>query len=292
MKTTEIIGEILFDNNMPLIKMWNVSVSPGQRPYWKHSHTRFEITVVASGGGEYTVENQVYPMREGDVFVFSSNEEHCITKVSQEGLTITNLHFEPRYLEKSASIGEDSFIELCFSHSDKFKNRIPSSEAEYIRTCHNNIKEEFIKKEKEYSVSIRANLNLLIINLLRHHNYEAHETYDKKSNLKNILSVFDYIDKNFAENLTLNELAEVAGLTPNYLSFLFKKLNGISLWDYITAKRTEKAAALIVSGSAQTFLDIATECGFNNTANFNKAFKKHKGLTPSELKKNPKLLYH
>jgi len=38
-------------------------------------------------------------------------------------------------------------------------------------------------------------------------------------------------------------------------------------------------------------LDIALRCGFNNTVNFNKAFKKHKGITPSQLRKDPKLLY-
>ena len=38
--------------------------------------------------------------------------------------------------------------------------------------------------------------------------------------------------------------------------------------------------------------EIATRCGFNNTVNFNKAFRKHKGITPSALRQNPKLLAH
>ena len=94
------------------------------------------------------------------------------------------------------------------------------------------------------------------------------------------------------EEIKLNDLANIAGLSPNYFSHLFKKNNGISLWDYITAKRIEKAINILRHNRELTILEIALECGFNNTTNFNKAFKKQKCLTPSEFRKNPALLYH
>ncbi|MBQ2237067.1 MAG: helix-turn-helix transcriptional regulator [Clostridia bacterium] len=286
------IGEILLQNGNPLLKMWSIHIDTRIRPFINHSHTRFEITVVDSGSGEYTTENAVYPMEPGDVFIFSSSEVHCITKTGKDGLSITNLHFEPRYLSEAFSENSsDSYIDFCFSHSTQFSNRIPAKKAEILRNHHRIIKEEFLNKNDRFSLAVRAHLHLILIDLLRNHNYSA-PTDIHKVNF-DIISVYDYIEQHLSDKLTLNSIASIAGLSPNYFSNIFKKLNSISLWDYITARRIEKATRLICSKKQNlSMLDIALQCGFNNTVNFNKAFKKHRGITPSELRKNPKLLLH
>lgn len=281
------IGELSFQNDKPLLKMWSVNVDRSVRPFIRHSHTRFEITVIDSGSGEYTTENAVYPIFPGDVFVFSSNEIHCITKIDDGGLTITNLHFEPRYLiENSSDAYNGNFIDFCFSHSPEFQNRIPFNKTASLRQNHSMIKQELLGRGNDYATAIRSYLNLILIELIRHHNYQSHVLIGRQNNISNILAVYNYIDEHLDEPMTLRSLAAIAGLSPNYLSHLFKQLNGISLWDYIIAKRIEKAAKLILSPNSNlTMLEIALECGFNNTVNFNKAFKKQKGFTPSELKK-------
>ena len=139
----------------------------------------------------------------------------------------------------------------------------------------------------------KLHLDLILIDLLRNHKYPATNTADKNDNYSKILSVYDYIDKHLNDDLTLDNLAKIANLSPNYLSHIFKQLNGVGLWDYIIAKRVEKAARMLCdSNSNRSILGVAIECGFNNTANFNKAFKKLKNITPSQLRKNPKLLSH
>ena len=281
------IGELLLENGVPLLKMWTIDVDLKQRPYVKHSHTRFEITVVNGGSGVYTTESAVYPMEEGDVFVFSSNEIHCITETDGE-LSITNLHFEPRYLSDDFS---NSYVNFCFYHSPEFSNRILSDRAETLRFHHNTIKEELLGGESNYSVAVKAHLDLMLIDLLRNHSYLS--VADKKNSSQDILNVCNFIDKHLDEELTLKGLSDIAGLSPNYFSHIFKEMNGISLWDYITVKRVEKAVHLIrTSGRGTTMLDIALLCGFNNTVNFNKAFKKYNGITPGELKRCPDILSH
>lgn len=288
------IGELILQSGKPLLKMWNIEVACGNRPFVKHSHTRFEITVVNSGSGEYTTENAVYPMLPGDVFVFSSNEVHCITSCGSEGLNITNLHFEPRYLSHENLLEpNNSFMNVCFSHSPEFENRIPAAKSEVIRLNHHMIKEEFMNDDDLCPVSIKSYLNLILIDLLRNQHYRSQSVPDHKNCAFNMLLVYDYIEQHLCEEITLNALANLVHLSPNYFSHLFKQFNSISLWEYITAKRIEKAIRLICSKENNlTVMDIALQCGFNNTVNFNKAFKKHKGITPSELRKNPKLLSH
>ncbi|MBQ7045212.1 MAG: helix-turn-helix transcriptional regulator [Clostridia bacterium] len=286
---SEPIGELFLDNNKSLLKMWSIFVDLKSRPFERHSHTRFEITVVNSGSGEYTTENAVYPMLPGDVFVFSSNEVHCITKTGKDGLNITNLHFEPRYLIDDLSA---SYINFCFFHSDDFCNRIESEKAEVLRYHHNLIKNELSNKSEQYPLAIKSHLLLLLINLLREHNYRSDFDLKNSEAALDILAVYDYIDKHLSEKLTLEEISKVANLSPNYFCSVFKKLHSVSLWDYITARRIEKAVRLIKYNESLNMLDIALECGFNNTVNFNKAFKKHKGITPSELKNTNYLLPH
>ena len=286
----EAIGELLLQSGKPLLKMWNTEVAFENRPYAKHSHTRFEITVVNSGSGDYTTENAVYPMLPGDVFVFSSNEVHCITACGKDGLNITNLHFEPRYLKDENFLEPQyGFVNFCFSHSPDFENRIPAGSAAVIRQNHRMIQEEFQNGGELHPVAIKSYLNLILIDLLRNRHYRKAEDTDRAVNM---LLVYDYIDQHLCQEITLAEVAQLIHLSPNYFSHLFKQFNGISLWEYITAKRVEKAIRLICGSEKLTMMDIALQCGFNNTANINKAFKKHKGITPSQLRKNPKLLSH
>ena len=58
----------------------------------------------------------------------------------------------------------------------------------------------------------------------------------------------------------------------------------MTTWDYINIKRIEDSLTLLKSTNL-TVLDIATKCGFNSTASFNKIFKKTTGITPKEYRK-------
>ena len=110
---------------------------------------------------------------------------------------------------------------------------------------------------------------------------------------KNIKDILTYIDEHFTEKLSLNELAGLANMSPNYFSAFFKKISGVTLWNYISSKRINMAVQLIRGrDSGKNMLEIAMLCGFNNTTNFNKMFKRITGMTPTEYKKNTYLMIH
>lgn len=288
---TNPIGEILLEDGRSLLKMWQVQIASGERGFVRHSHTRFEVMTVNGGEGEYTTESAVYPVRRGDVFVFSSGEVHCITGAAGEGLSITNLHFEPRYL--AVQQGNNPFIDFCFSHSAAFRNRIPAERAETPRRFFRQMEEELRLGREDFREAVCAHLGLLLIDLLRNHRYrEQGGEGEQRAVFAHMLSVFSYIDEHLDEDIRLADLSALAGYSPNYFSHLFRKTNGFSLWDYITARRVDRAVKLLLSGEDQTMAEIATRCGFNSTVNFNKAFRKHKGITPSALRQNPRLLAH
>lgn len=72
-------------------------------------------------------------------------------------------------------------------------------------------------------------------------------------------------------------------MSRTYFCTVFKKLNGISPWDYITIKRIEKSIGLI-KNEDMSMLEVACACGFNNSTNFNRSFKKVTGKTPGEYR--------
>lgn len=288
------LGSIQDLSGNTLLKMWNAEVPAGKLLFQHHSHICFEITVVDSGSGIYTTNNGKYLMQKGDIFIFSSNEYHCITEVGKDGLGLTNLHFEPRYLWGNSS---DSFSEanmnFCFYHSNEFKNKIPAKNADTILSYFNEIKNELKSKNSEYHLQIKSLLNMLLIHLLRDFNYADKDNAVNSMQFKNIQHILTFIDEHFTEKLSLSELAEMAGMSPNYFSTFFKKISGITLWDYISSKRINMAVGLIRNhNSSKNMLEIATLCGFNNTTHFNKMFKRITGMTPTEYKKNTYLLIH
>ena len=101
------------------------------------------------------------------------------------------------------------------------------------------------------------------------------------------LSVIEYINQNLDTDLSLEKLSNVGNLSPNYLCTVFKQLNGMTVWDYILIRRVDEAKRLIRS-SDESILNIQLACGFRTASNFNKAFKKLVGMSPSEYRKHLK----
>ena len=293
------IGTITDSRGNLLLKMWTVGVPAGKRLWARHRHISFEIMIVNSGSGSYTTEHAEYPISCGDVFVFSSNEVHCITNVGAEGLHITNLQFEPRYLwgasSDSASVGTRASaidINFCFSHSKEFSNRILSKQADgQLAPLLRMIQNELSARAPEFALSVRSLLTLLLITLIRDYGYLDASTNVSREHVRSIQRTLAYIDRHFTEQITLQDLSDLAGLSPNYFSALFKQISGITLWNYISAKRIDRAVRLITDHDTKAnMLQIAIDCGFNNTANFNKVFKKVTGMTPSEYRRNGQLI--
>ncbi|MCU6708700.1 helix-turn-helix domain-containing protein [Paenibacillus sp. J5C_2022] len=88
-----------------------------------------------------------------------------------------------------------------------------------------------------------------------------------------------YCEEHLAMSLSLSEVAEHVGISPGYLSQLFKELTGTNFVDYVTGLRLEKASELVV-GTGLTIEQIAQQVGYNSPTYFIKKFKGSYGVTP------------
>jgi AraC-like DNA-binding protein len=106
-----------------------------------------------------------------------------------------------------------------------------------------------------------------------------------ESDSRRVLKVKNYIAKNYTEEIRLNTLADIAGMSPSAFSRFFKSHTGRNLSDYIIEQRLGYASRMLVDTS-NSIAEICYACGFNNLSNFNRIFKKKKGCSPSEFREN------
>jgi len=111
-----------------------------------------------------------------------------------------------------------------------------------------------------------------------------------RRNIRQLKEAFLLIDRAYASPLTLKDLADAVGLSPNYFCKFFFKMTRRSPIDYLNYYRIE-TACLRLSSTEESITDIAYGCGFNDLSYFIKIFKKYKGVSPrkyrTETKVNP-----
>jgi AraC family transcriptional regulator len=88
-----------------------------------------------------------------------------------------------------------------------------------------------------------------------------------------------YINKNLADELSLQAIAAVAQMSPFYFARLFKRATGLTPNQYVTNRRIERAKQLLIEQDLSV-VDVAQEVGIQSQSHFNKVFREYTGVTP------------
>ncbi len=94
-----------------------------------------------------------------------------------------------------------------------------------------------------------------------------------------------YIEQNFNNDITLDELAEVSSLSPQYLCRVFKRKLGMRPIEYIARRRISEAK-LMLDESEKSVSEIGAEVGYHDPTYFGVVFRKYEGISPSEYRRN------
>ena len=95
--------------------------------------------------------------------------------------------------------------------------------------------------------------------------------------------VLDYIGDNLADDLSLSELATVAGMSPHYFSELFRRSTGHPPHRYVLLQRIERAKQAL-SDTRCSVLEVGFDIGFQNSSHFARVFHKFVGMSPSQFR--------
>jgi AraC-like DNA-binding protein len=257
----------------------------------EYCYPTLKVVYIVRGCGKWRIENKDYDIQKGDVFIFNNIEKRAIhTVLAPEVLTMMFVEFEPRFIwTNGLNIFDSSYLNVFFKRDVFFENRISgdSEISNSVKEIIYDIERELSTKLPEYQQMLKIKvLNLLII-LNRHFRSNIDGLAEIHVFNKEIIllmnKVIDYADHHISEELTLVELSNIVHMNSSYLSSLFKKYNGITLFQYILRKRISLAIDYLKNSNYEV-LTIAGLCGFNTSANFYKYFKSLTGKTPSDFR--------
>ena len=109
----------------------------------------------------------------------------------------------------------------------------------------------------------------------------------KDDYIQSVCKVILYIEQNYNDNLTLEELSKIASFSKYHFHRIFKSIVGENLSDYI--RRVRLQSTTLKFKTNQKITEIALSSGYETNASFSKAFKKHFGITPKEFSQNAKI---
>jgi len=108
----------------------------------------------------------------------------------------------------------------------------------------------------------------------------------KEDYIKRINNIFLFIDENLDQELNLETIANIGFYSPFHLHRIFKAITNETINEYITRKRIEKTALILLHKRDITISELSLQYGFNSNSSFTRTFKKFYGISPTEFRKS------
>ena len=259
-------------------------VTEAQNP---HTHEYFQIYFVSKGRLKHHVENESAHLTQGDMFIIPPGVTHYITPSDNTvfySFSFMEELFPDQYINNKLA---RNFLRSLQTKEDiyvKPKVLVNSEEIFYIENIMAHILKEFNTKPIAYFDTIQAYAQLLVTMLAREYfskdEYSISEHF--QDNRQFILYCVEYIENNFADKITLNEISKKSAMSKSNFCVLFLKITGHSFNNYINMCRIKAATEYIKKGFKITA--IYGLCGYNDFSTFNRNFNKIMGMSPREYK--------
>ena len=260
------------------IRVW-YGATPDQ--YSEHMHSSVEVILPLQGVCCCTISGEEYVVTDTEVMFIPPNT--CHTLSMDEGSSRNLILFD---LESLAGLRGFSAIQsmaqgvihlkqesgicgearqMLFEMMDRYYARPPLLNL----ICYSYLLQIYVLMGREY--------------LAAHSQPEETSARNEDNSWLAINRVVEYINVNYAEAITLDSIASVAGFSKYYFSRLFTKYTGTSFSHYLLRKRISVAAHLL-SSTGLPVVQVSMQSGFTSLSTFNRTFKELHGCTPTEYR--------
>ncbi len=260
-----------------------------------HTHDFYELVYVRRGSAVHCYDGNEYPVRAGDCFCVLPNEDHGFDK--RHSFSLTNVLFYPTILIPHIAAlkeirGFAAFfcIEPFFRSETSFAHKLHLSltQQDCMSSLLDTIEKALDTKDPGWQAEGTGLFLQLVVMASRFFGQSiAADGMDAEytAKLDSISAAIAFLEKNYSGEVKLDDVARNAFLSPNRLCSVFKAAVGMTIVDYLTKVRIEKACQLLLA-NADTVTEIASKVGYHDPSYFGRTFKAHMGHTPSEhLKK-------
>ena len=249
-----------------------------------HIHNCYEVYYSISGGKQFLIDNCLYDIHPGDVFLINQFESHHLTQIDQQTHERIILSIDPEYLARLST--EKTDLNHCFSFRDAHMPHCihlnPEEQTRFIYFIHKFQSSEGPGEDildQALFMEMMVFLNRAFISRCARENQESKEQSGSRYHAQ-VDEILSYINSHIREPLTLEELSSHFFMSSSYICRIFKAATGTTINKYITAKRLTLAKSLLSQG--YTVTEACEMCGFNDYSNFLKAFTKAVGISPKK----------
>ena len=261
-------------------------------PYW-HFHPQYEIMFIEKSSGTRYVGDSIGQFSDGDITFMGSNIPHLFRSDPE--------YFDAKSKKRAKAIV--LYFSDAFVNSDFFNLREMSEIRELMQMSKRGLlllgqsKVEAVRRIRKIAKGTGIQRLTDLISLL--HFIATKVEFEVLSSLgfyhildKNDLSslnrVFDYLLKNFQNNITLSDVSKIANMSTVSFCRYFKECTNKTLISFLNEIRIGQACKLLIENKNMNITQICYDCGFNNLTNFDIQFKKLKKMNPLTFRE----IYH
>ena len=258
------------------------------KPVTTHFHDYVELVYVWSGGCSQTINGKEYQCERGDVNILSPMAEHSLGVTGEDDLVVNILirkeYFEHCFYSQITSSGMlYNFLIDNITQKKESSLYFTLGENEIVRDAFIHIIAELTWPSLGSQQMIGSYLTILFTELLRRYQDTANGSTNTSPQGYRILKILDYLETNYMD-CTLQSVAKLFGLHPNYLTMMLKESTGKSFLEHIHALRLKKAKVLL-KNTNMSLNEIILKCGYENANFFYHKFRQEEACTPAIYRK-------
>lgn len=268
------------------LSAFNMSTGYKERSYQAHWHSYGEIMLVGPGKTNiYSVGKNTYELLPDDLVIIWPMEMHSIVDADRtEALVIqfSNAFINSLFdLRRIMHMYRNLHI-ICIKAHPELAGKLKSITMR--------MKEVFFTDRQDREIRCCMYLMEFMLTLLEYRNELAPELEDddpyayNDDVMRRMIGVTDYIKNNLtADDLSQGTMAEMAGISRDYFSRIFKNVTGMNYTKWLNTIRLEKATELLTQ-EGRTLTEVAMLSGFQSIPSFNRVFREEKGMAPGEFR--------
>lgn len=250
-----------------------------------HWHPEIEITYVQKGTMCYKVNHMVYHLKEGDIVFNNSGALHSGTMENQEDCAYIPVTFDSRLIYGFfQSTVNSKYVDPVIQDS-----MLPAICIDQSESWHKPFREYLLriialdeKKPDFYELDITICLQSMWRLLLEHITYEPQVSRENSLEYDRIKKILSYIEDNYQNKITLNDIAGHIHLCESECTRLFKRHMNTTLFAFLQEYRIERSLEFLQDD--QPVSAVADKAGFSDPNYYSKVFAKIKGCSPREYR--------
>lgn len=247
-----------------------------------HSHAYAELYVSLEGHGTNVVNGVESDTVARDVFVLSRDMTHGQRKIINYKYCIFKFDMDA-LCSRAGTLLSDSAFQALFIVEPQLKRegsgtvnmQLDSLTAEFAEKC-----AEVLSDMTDRKLADALFLSLVALIVSKVHPY-VDDTTSARDKLAEVVS---YMERSYAEQITLPNLASIAGYSERHLTRLFISVFGTGPIEYLRLIRLRKSLSMLTE-TAMNIAEIAVASGFADSSSYSKLFRRRFGVSPSMYRK-------